>query len=115
MKTTIRRNFHGELEAWTDIDLPEAGPRRFLRISTSKRYDKRLTTTATVNQWTEDGMGYVHAFGFGIRGDFSEKLESNAVRCTQKALEAQHTSCLILLEWGGLKERAIAHYAAATA
>lgn len=110
----VRRDMHGNLYAETRIDLPQAGERKFMLIRTSKRHDKTLTTTATVNTAHEDGLGYTHAYGFGSRGDFSRTLIKKAVRCTEKAIRIQHEEALVTVTgWNrdSTIEDAINHYA----
>lgn len=89
MKTIIRKNIRDGWEALTDHELGQTpAGMRLLRIHTSKVYGGDLTTSATVFHRRENSM--VHAFGTAASGDYRKQLERSKVRCTDKAVTAQH-------------------------
>ena len=108
---TITRDAWKNLNASTVIDL--GFDRRRLRVSTCKG-GAGIVSRASVEQVTEDGLGYTHAFGLAGGGDFSERLATvPGARCTEKALRTAHEAALRALP--EIEARARAHYATATA
>jgi hypothetical protein len=104
MKTSIRKNYRGNWEAETHIDMPELGVDKFLDITTTKRYSGNLVTTASVH--TRDGYFVTHM----MYQDFNTNYLTSGDRCTEKNVRKQHDlaiyQCL-----GAIKALAIAHYA----
>lgn len=109
MKTFTRKDIRNGWTATTNLDMPEAGERRFMQVRTSKRHDGSLTTTASVNQRNEDGSGYIHA----VFLDFYKTVATEKVRCTEKAVTEQHAKVLEQIEQ--IKQRAADHYGEAVA
>ena len=111
MKTNIRKDIRNGWKAETRFDMPEIGERYFLQVETSKRYNGGVSTTASVNQRTADGMGYQHKMGLGGGGDFYRTCFSDrAARCTEKTVATQHSAALASIEQ--IKADAVAYYGA---
>lgn len=106
--TRIEKNIRDGWQATTDFDL---GNNRRLIVTTSKRYDKTLTTTATVHTVSEtDGRKFLtHA----IRRDYHKTFLVEKVRVTEKAVEAQHIQVLNLVSH--IKRQIAIHYGEAEA
>lgn len=96
--TFIRKDVRGNWKADDDLDI---GDKRRLKVSTFKRSNGNLVTTATVA--TVDGVWESHA----LYVDFSRTLEvSSPKRITSKAVEIQHGKHPI----ESIKEEALAFY-----
>jgi hypothetical protein len=108
LKTTYRKDSQGSEKAETFI--PFGDERRQLNISTFKRTQGGLITTATVVQFAEDGITYSHAIGFGVCGDYNRRLFVTPQRCTAKNVKAQHEQSLAIA--GDILAEAEAWYAA---
>ena len=107
MKTRIYRDYFKNLNAETNIDMPEIGERRFLRVNTSKRSDGLLTTSVSVSERNADGSGYTHA----LFRDFFKTVLKEKVRCTEKAVAKQHEQ--VLQHIASFKDEATRHYGVA--
>jgi hypothetical protein len=90
--TRIQKNAHGNWEARTMIDLPEAGKDRIVVLLTCKRSNGRLATTATAA--TRSATGYTYA----VYKDWHQVMLVNDARCTAKNVEAQHDRALYLMD-----------------
>ena len=84
MSTYIKKGANG-WQAETCFPLPE---NRELRFRTSKRYDGTLSTTASVSRI--DGSFRVHE----VYQDYMATIRVERVRCTEKAVTAQHLDAL---------------------
>lgn len=109
---TLSRSRYGDksLKASTEILLDE-GKRRYLSIETSKSSRGGVSTTASVFHLTADGIGKVHAIGFGLpgKGDFWRTvLHDIKARCTEAKVTAMHKAALDQLDT--IKQLAAAHY-----
>ena len=98
--TVVQKSVRGTWEAQDHIEL---GNDRVLRINTHKVYWGDLETTATVQ--IRDGMFLSHR----MFTDFSQRMMTAAVRCSEKNVAAQHAECMKKLP--ELKEAVAAHYA----
>jgi hypothetical protein len=114
MTTSIRKDIRNGWKAETRFDMPEIGERYFLQVETSKRYNGGVSTTATVNKRTLDGMGYQHQMGLGGGGDFYWTcINDKSARCTEKTVATQHMTALANIEQ--IKADAMTHYGARVA
>ena len=80
--TTIRKDRQGQWTASDTIELPE---NYVLVITTSKGFNGKLNTGATVHKRSEPGV-LTHA----MFKDYHERLEQKEVRCTEKQVALQH-------------------------
>ena len=98
--TVVQKGVRGTWEAQDHIEL---GNDRVLRINTHKVSDGSVVTTATVQ--IRDGMFLSHR----MFTDFSQRMMTAAVRCSEKNVAGQHAECMKKLP--ELKEAVAAHYA----
>jgi len=88
MKTTIRKNAHGQWKAETIIMLSDTLQ---FGVSTSKRGDGYVTTHASVGQVSADGCYTTHM----MFQDYSKTLHSQKYpRVTSKVIETQHSNIM---------------------
>ena len=98
--TVVQKSIRGTWEAQDHIEL---GNDRVLRINTHKVSDGSIVTSATVQ--IRDGMFLSHR----MFTDFSQRMMTADVRCSEKNVAAQHAEAMgKLVE---LKEAVAAHYA----
>ena len=98
--TTITKDIRGSWRAEDKFDLTVL---RVLTITTSKVHNGDLVTRATVS--TRDGSFLSHV----MFQDFSQCMKASKVRCTSKAVAAQHGEAVSKLD--ELCESVAAHYA----
>ena len=98
--TVVQKSVRGTWEAQDHIEL---GNDRVLRINTHKVSDGSIVTSATVQ--IRDGMFLSHR----MFTDFSQRMMTAAVRCSEKNVAAQHAEAMGKL--AELKEAVAAHYA----
>ena len=98
--TVVQKSVRGTWEAQDSIEL---GDDRVLKFHTHKVSDGALVTTATVQ--LRDGRFLSHR----MFTDFSQRLMTAQVRCTEKNVAAQHTEAIAKL--AEIKEAVAAHYA----
>lgn len=96
----VRKNMRGHWEAKDEIEL---GADRVLVVSTHKVSSGQLVTTATVHK--HDG-GFLSHMMFS---DFSQRMMTADVRCSEKTVTAQHIECMMKLD--ELKSAVTAWYA----
>lgn len=97
--TFIRKDIRGNWAAEDEIKLEGD---RVLKILTRKTSDGTLVTSATVH--LRDGMFLSHR----MFTDFSQRLMTAKIRCTEKAVAAQHAEAMTKLP--ELKEAVDAFY-----
>ncbi|MBC7603274.1 MAG: hypothetical protein H7255_11535 [Ramlibacter sp.] len=83
-------------------DMIDIGGGRAVKMLTSKFSSGKLQTVAHGVQPTEQGFVWLPF------SDFSERIESSALRCTEKNVMAQHAAAMAKIE--EIKARAIAFY-----
>lgn len=83
--TVVQKSVRGTWEAQDHIELVAA---RVLKIHTHKVSDGTLVTTATVHQ--QDGNFLSHR----MFTDFSQRMMTAQVRCTEKNVAAQHAAAM---------------------
>ena len=98
--TIVQKSIRGTWAAEDKIDL---GNNQVLQISTYKVSSGALVTTATVSK--RDGAFLSHR----MFTDFSQRMMTAAVRCSEKNVAAQHAEAMGKL--AELKEAVAAHYA----
>jgi hypothetical protein len=101
MTTHIRKDIRGNWRAEDSINLAAAN--RVLQITTSKVDGGLVVTRATVS--TRDGGFLSHM----VYQDFSQRLMTAQVRCTEKNVTAQHAAAVAKL--AEIKEAVTAWYA----
>lgn len=99
MKTIIRKSSYGTWMAETMLPLAND---LHICLTTMKRYDRNITTTATVGK--QNGL----SFTYEPFKDFNQTLISSSTRCTKPAVEKQHTAAIAMLD--SIRTAAIAHY-----
>jgi hypothetical protein len=87
--TRIEKNIRDGWQATTKFDLEN---NRVLIVTTMKRHDKTLATSATVHTKSyTDGVAFLtHA----VRRDFYKTIVSESVRATEKTVAKQHQQVL---------------------
>ena len=98
--TVVQKSIRG---TWGAEDNLELGNGRVLRISTHKVGGGLIVSTATV--LNHDG----HFLSHRMFTDFSQRMMTAAVRCSEKNVAAQHAEAMGKL--AELKEAVAAHYA----
>lgn len=83
--TKVQKGMRGTWEAKDSIELVA---NRVLQVSTHKTSDGTLVTTATVH--LHDGNFLSHR----MFTDFSQRMMTAAIRCTEKNVAAQHAECM---------------------
>ena len=111
--TTTERDRAGKLSVKTVI--PLGADRRELHITTRRNSVRGgIQCGARVEQVSEDGRSYTHAFSFGSGGDYSKTLAHDIKgRATEKALTTMHAAAMLDVE--AVIAAAKAHYADAPA
>ena len=99
--TVVQKSVRGTWEAQDHIEL---GNDRVLRINTHKTSSGEVVTTATVQ--LRDGMFLSHR----MFTDFSQRMMTAEIRCSEKNVAAQHAECMKKLN--ELKEAVTAWYIA---
>lgn len=99
MNTLIRRSAYGTWMAETMLPLND---KLHLCLTTMKRFDKNITTTATVGK--KDGF----FFTYEPFKDFNQTLISSSDRCTKPAVERQHSAAIEMLD--NIRIAALTHY-----
>jgi hypothetical protein len=84
-----------------------------LELETGKHYNGGIASSARVI-W-DYGTGYCHAFGMGVKGDFSTALVKRPGIATQKAIDKQYTEVFTPAKIEELTTLAKAHYASGEA
>jgi hypothetical protein len=97
--TIMQKSIRGTWEARDSIEL---GNDRVLQISTHKVSSGDIVTTATVQ--LRDGKFLSHR----MFTDFSQRMVTAAVRCSEKNVAEQHAACMTKVE--ELKEAVTAWY-----
>lgn len=86
--TSFYKNAHGNWQASTIIMLSD---KLQFTVSTSKRYNGELTTTASVGHVSEDGNSIMHA----VFEDYCKTLHAQRYsRITQAVVKTQHASVM---------------------
>jgi hypothetical protein len=99
MKTIIRKSCYGTWMAETMAPITDD---LHICFTTMKRFDRNLTTTATVGK--KDGF----FFTYEPFKDFNQTLISSSTRCTKPAVEKQHSTALAMLDT--IRTAALTHY-----
>ena len=86
--TVVQKSIRGTWEAQDHIEL---GNDRVLRINTHKVSDGSVVTSATVQ--IRDGMFLSHR----MFTDFSQRMMTAAIRCSEKNVTEQHAQCMVKL------------------
>jgi len=89
MQTVTRKDYYGSWTSKSQMDLPNSW---VLQISTSKTSNGLLVTTATVHKLEGNSMT------FRMFQDYSKRIVSEKIRCTEKNVIAQHTAALAQLD-----------------
>lgn len=93
---------------WTAETQIELSGDRVLTVTTMKRWDKSLTTTASVSKRSfTDGIAFL-TFRMGGDGDFYKTLAKEQVRVTEKAVQTQHDK--VLEQLTAIKQAALDYY-----
>ena len=101
--TTITKDIRNGWTAETRFDLDEV---KVLTITTMKRWDKTLSTTATVQtKSVTDGVKWLT---FAAGRDFRKTMLQESVRATQKSVAKQHET--VLGHLSTIKQRIAEHY-----
>lgn len=101
-------NLQKRKDGWKAENVIEFEGARRLSISTYKISGK-LVSSASVNVYRGDGMGFSHVFGLLGGGDYSEYvIVTPGARASEKAVREQQVRALIALPQ--ILERAKAHY-----
>ena len=88
-ETTIRKNAHGQWTATTIIMLSDTHQ---FSLTTSKRGDGYVTSSASVGHVSADGRSTIHM----MFEDYSKTLHSQKYpRVTSKVIESQHAEVLV--------------------
>ncbi len=98
--TVVQKSIRGTWEAQDHIELDSS---HVLAINTHKVSSGSVVTTATVQ--IRDGMYLTHR----MFTDFSQRLMTARVRCTEKNVTVQHAEAMTKLS--EIKEAVTAHYA----
>jgi len=99
MKTIIRKSCYGTWMAETMTPITDD---LHICFTTMKRFDRNITTTATVGKKN----GYM--FTYEPFKDFNQTLISSSDRCTKPAVEKQHNAALEMLD--SIRTQALTHY-----
>jgi hypothetical protein len=83
--THAQKDIRGNWKMEDSIDLVA---NRVLKVSTHKTSSGWLVTTASVH--VKEGSFLTHR----MYHDFSQRMESSSVRCTEKNVTAQHAACM---------------------
>lgn len=86
--TRVQKGMRGTWEAKDSIEL---GNNRVLQVSTHKVSDGSLVTSATVH--LRDGAFLSHR----MFTDFSQRMMTAAIRCSEKNVTEQHAQCMVKL------------------
>lgn len=78
------------INGWKAESFFKLDDRHSLHVTTSKRSNGQLATTATRVTDSEDGMSY----SFAVYQDFYKTLVTSATRVTEKAVKSQHEKAL---------------------
>ena len=89
MKTVTRKDYYGSWTSKSQMDLPDNW---ILQINTSKTSNGTLVTTATVHKVEGASMT------FRMFQDYSKRIVSEKIRCTEKNVIAQHNAGLAQLD-----------------
>lgn len=89
MKTVTRKDYYGSWTSKSQMDLQDNW---VLQIHTSKVSNGLLVTTATVLK--VEGVLMTHR----MFTDYSKRIASEKIRCTEKNVIAQHTAALAILD-----------------
>jgi len=84
--TRIYKDTHNN---WKAADTIRLVANRVLEITTHKVYDGTVVTTASVHIIEDSGF-MTHR----VYNDFSQRLMTTRVRCTEKAVAAQHAEAM---------------------
>lgn len=90
-QTYIVKGLHG-WKAETHIDAPELGANRVITVNTGKRSNGMVSTSATVQKRDGAFMSFI------MFQDLHRTLVAEALRCTSKTVEDQHTRALALMD-----------------
>lgn len=94
---------------WTAESCIELGDERVLTITTMKRWNGSLSTTASVQTRSYTCGIPVLTFKMGRGGDFHRTILAEQIRATEKAVRTQHEQALGHLST--IKGQALEHYA----
>ena len=97
--TTVQKDMRGN---WRAKDVIQLGNNKVLEIATHKVGDGSIVTSATVNIM-EGGFATHRVFT-----DFSKRLLTSKVRCTEKNVGSLHETCMVNVP--ALKEAIAAFY-----
>lgn len=89
MKIVTRKDYYGSWTSKSQMDLPD---NHVLQIHTSKIATGLLVTTATVHKVEGTSMT------FRMFQDYSKRIVSGKIRCTEKNVIEQHTVALTQLD-----------------
>ena len=99
MKTTIRKSSYG---TWMAETMTPLADNLHICLTTMKRHDGNITTTAKVGK--RDGIFFVYE----PFKDFSQQVIESSARCTKPAVERQHTAAIAMLD--SIRTAALAHH-----